>query len=46
MSFEKVVSDITKIFPENEEIFSREFNDVDEFMEKLSEKTAKILEEN
>ena len=46
MPFEKVVTDITEIFPKNEEIFSREFSDVDEFMERLSQKTAEILEEN
>ncbi|MFZ2255137.1 MAG: hypothetical protein WAW30_00130 [Patescibacteria group bacterium] len=46
MSFEKVVTDITEFFPKNEEIFSREFSDVDEFMERLSHRATEILQEN
>lgn len=46
MSFEKVVIDIRKIFPVNEEEFVQEFSDVDEFMEKLSHRTAEILQDN
>ncbi len=46
MSFEHVVTDIIKIFPEDEESFAGEFNTVDEFMERLSHRTTEILEEN